>query len=890
MTDSVGGKATSDRSPAGNGSGTDSGSPASPGGAKHRRRRLVAFYLAALLISHLVRALRPEPEPVSEPAIEVAAASGGESVRFAYRQWGEDSGRPVVLLLHGSPGDAGNFDRLGPLLAESYRVIAPDLPGFGASSRQVPDYSILAHARYCLELLRRLGVAEAHVVGFSMGGGVALHMEELEPKRVRSVVLLSAIGVQELELLGQYHLNHAIHGAQLAGLWLLFEATPHFGAFDGSMLDLSYARNFYDTDQRPLRSILERFSKPMLIVHGEHDVLVPFAAAVEHHRLVPQSELEVIDASHFMVFSSPQRLSPSLVGFFDRVEAGAATDRAGADAERLRAAAEPGFRPPRKTGLALVIVLVLIAFATLASEDLTCIGTGLLVARGSLGFTAGTMACGLGIFFGDLMLYGLGRLGRPWLGKVPLKWFISSQDVARSSRWFQRRGALVILISRFVPGMRLPTYVAAGLLRTNVWWFAVNLLIPVVLWTPLLVALGRYVGVRFFDTFEVFQRYALPAFALLMLSVWLLLSLGRSLASYRGRRLLVGWWQRKRHWEFWPRWAFYPPVVLYVLWQGLRHRCLTLFTAANPGMPAAGGFHGESKAEILERLDGEWAARFRLIPAAASTTEKRTAVAGFISELGLEFPIVLKPDQGLRGVGVAVVESVEQVAAYFRHPRGDVIVQEYVGGPELGVFYVRLPGDRRGRIISITEKVRPVVTGDGRSSIERLILADRRAVALAAVYFRILGAELDRVPEAGEQVQLVEVGSHSGGVICLDGARYGSEDLNRAIERVARSYDGFYFGRLDLRALSAECFLEGRDFKVLEINGVTSEASHIYDRKYSLWQAYRVLFEQWRLAFEVGARNRDRGVRPATIRELVGLLIGSRRLPARIGGEPSRET
>ena len=86
--------------------------------------------------------------------------------------------------------------------------------------------------------------------------------------------------------------------------------------------------------------------------------------------------------------------------------------------------------------------------------------------------------------------------------------------------------------------------------------------------------------------------------------------------------------------------------------------------------------------------------------------------------------------------------------------------------------------------------------------------------------------------------------------------------------------------RLDLRAPSAECFLEGRDFKVLEINGVTSEASHIYDRKYSLWQAYRVLFEQWRLAFEVGARNRDRGVRPATIGEFLRLLLGSG-LPAR---------
>ena len=121
-------------------------------------------------------------------------------------------------------------------------------------------------------------------------------------------------------------------------------------------------------------------------------------------------------------------------------------------------------------------------------------------------------------------------------------------------------------------------------------------------------------------------------------------------------------------------------------------------------------------------------------------------------------------------------------------------------------------------------------------------------------------------------------------MICLDGARFGTEELEQAIERVARAYDGFYFGRLDLRGPSEQSFLEGRDFKVLEINGVTSEATHIYDRKHSLWHAYRVLFEQWRLAFEVGAKNRERGVRPASIGELVRLLIGSRQRPRALAG------
>ena len=97
-------------------------------------------------------------------------------------------------------------------------------------------------------MLDQLNVQQAHFVGFSMGGGVALNIADIAPDRVTSLTMLSGIGVQEMELLGNYQINHAIHGAQLAFLWSLHKGFPHFGWLDRSMLDLSYARNFYDTD------------------------------------------------------------------------------------------------------------------------------------------------------------------------------------------------------------------------------------------------------------------------------------------------------------------------------------------------------------------------------------------------------------------------------------------------------------------------------------------------------------------------------------------------------------------------------------------------------------------------------------------------------------------
>ena len=106
--------------------------------------------------------------------------------------------------------------------------------------------------------------------------------------------------------------------------------------------------------------------------------------------------------------------------------------------------------------------LIAIALATFASEDLTCIATGALIASGRLGLLPGILACAAGIYFGDLLLYFAGRLA----GRAVARRLVSGDRLDRASRWMVERGASVVLLSRFTPGLRLPTYVAAGLLKT----------------------------------------------------------------------------------------------------------------------------------------------------------------------------------------------------------------------------------------------------------------------------------------------------------------------------------------------------------------------------------------------------------------------------------------
>ncbi len=850
------------------------------------RRFLLIAYFALLVLSYIVRSLDSTIAGNGELSVTVQEVDDDQrtskTVRISYREHhpAEGKDRPTILLLHGSPGSKNDFNSLAPALAKQYRVIALDLPGFGHSTTDVSDYSIRAHADYTLQLMDALKVERAHLVGFSMGGGVALDLIDRAPDRALSLTLLSSIGVQEMELLGDYYLNHALHGLQLSFLWLMREGTPHFGWLDDAMLSVPYARNFYDSDQRPLREIIARIDQPALIIHGNRDILVPVEAAREHHRLAPQSEIILYDDDHFMVFSKGNMLAPAILDFLSRVDQGRAQTRATADPGRVSRSQMPFSTSdlPKAAGVTALVMTALLAAATLVSEDLTSIGAGLMVAEGRISYTLAAFACFFGIFFGDVLLFLAGRyFGRPALKRAPFKWFVRERDVERSSAWFTRKGLIVIAASRFVPGMRLPTYFAAGTLNTSFWWFTLYFLIAGVVWTPLLVAVSAFLGGELMGSALLAGRNFFLQAVIAIILVYVVAKLGVKLSTYRGRRLLVSKWKRMMRWEFWPPWIFYPPVVGYIAWLALRHRSLTVFTAANPAMPA-GGFIGESKIEILDGLSRfkEYVARARLIESALTAEKRAERARAFMIENDLDFPVVLKPNEGQRGSGVAVVRSTDEMEDYLRRSWGDTIIQEHIGGFEFGVFYYRHPDEERGRIFSITEKRFPAVTGDGRSTLERLILKDDRAVSMARFYLSKHEDHLWEMPAEGERVQLVEIGTHCRGAIFLDGEWIKTESLDEVIDRISRGFEGFYYGRFDIRARSIEDFKEGKNFKVIELNGVTSEATHIYDPRNSLFDAYRVLFEQWRVAFEIGAANRSRGVRPATVGELARLLIECR--------------
>jgi len=503
-----------------------------------------------------------------------------------------------------------------------------------------------------------------------------------------------------------------------------------------------------------------------------------------------------------------------------------------------------------------MIPLLLLAAGTLVSEDLTCIGAGLLVRRGQLHWSAAVAGCFMGIYVGDLGLWVMGNLlGRQVLRIDWLARRVSGERLQMLGAWFDRHSAASVFAARFLPGTRLPIYVAAGALGRKGAHFALWSLLAALLWTPILVLLAASLGDTFAGPFKRFVGAGWLSLLLAALISIILLRLVSQLTTEIGRAKLFAAVSRIWRWEFWPTWLFYMPLAPWIAWLSLRWRGFTTITAANPGI-LHGGFVGESKSQIMTALNGSNHVSLTILIELGGLDQRVAKV----ERLCWDWPIILKPDVGQRGAGVKLAKSLDDARRYFTENNGAVIAQPYHAGPfEAGIFYYRYPGETQGRILSITDKQFPVVIGDGVASLEELVWRDKRLRMQGRTFLARHQRERERVLASHEIFRLAIAGNHCQGTLFRDGGHLLTPALERAVDRVAQSFQGFYFGRFDVRYTDIERFKAGDDFTVIELNGVTSESTNIYDPHWSLLRAYCTLFRQWTILFRIGAMNRRLG-------------------------------
>lgn len=276
-----------------------------------------------------------------------------------------------------------------------------------------------------------------------------------------------------------------------------------------------------------------------------------------------------------------------------------------------------------------------------------------------------------------------------------------------------------------------------------------------------------------------------------------------------------------------------------------------------------GGMFGESKYDILKVIPAEFIARSSLV---ATPTSKEN-VLNVIRKMELNFPVVFKPDLGERGWMVERINNEEEIDNYLKKIKIDFIIQECIDMPlEFGVYYRRFPTQQFGRVVSIVAKEMLAVQGDGKSTLEELILNKDRA-KLQWVKLKVkFDNQLSRIPSKGENVLLVPIGNHCLGTMFLDGTEIINEKLSKSFDIISKQIKGFYYGRFDLRTSSLDDLSNGR-IKIMELNGCGAEPAHIYQPSFPLGKAIGVLYKHWKDIYRISMENHRRGVNFTSLKE-----------------------
>lgn len=310
-----------------------------------------------------------------------------------------------------------------------------------------------------------------------------------------------------------------------------------------------------------------------------------------------------------------------------------------------------------------------------------------------------------------------------------------------------------------------------------------------------------------------------------------------------------------KSWEYWPFGIVQAPVIVYWLWLSLKARSLLFFSASNPSI-LIGGMFGESKFSVLQKVPAACQPKSILI----NYPVKADDLICTLDKEGFSFPLICKPDLGERGWMVKKINSEVDLRNYVSRAKWDFIVQAYVDLPlEFSVFYARHPEEKNGKVTSITKKKMLTVKGDGKHTLQELILNKDRAKLQWKVLKNSFADQLQTVPALGDEIELVGIGNHCLGTTFLDQNHLITEKLSASFDRISKQVKGFYFGRYDLRTASLQDLEEG-NVMIMELNGCGAEPSHIYQPGASFFKAVSYLFTHWRTIYNISVANHKRGV------------------------------
>lgn len=309
----------------------------------------IGALLALSVVAAAILAVWRDPHRLIRAEFARERIAGGFALRRAtiagrHWTWVERAGRtpdaPTVVMVHGYTGSKENFYRLCARLGARYRLVAPDLPGWGESGREDgADYGFAAQAENVAAFLRHLGGAPVVLVGHSMGGGIAALVAARHPRLVGKLVLLDAAGVEFAE--------------NAFGLAVLEGRNP-FAVEDDASLRRYFGVIFHDADARPPlpwpgswayvawrrregafeQSVLERIGRgeerflpwqeaerirqPTLLLWGAHDQVIDPGALDLYAQRIPHAQRRLLEGSgHMALMEQPAEVAEAIVGLVE---------------------------------------------------------------------------------------------------------------------------------------------------------------------------------------------------------------------------------------------------------------------------------------------------------------------------------------------------------------------------------------------------------------------------------------------------------------------------------------------------------------------------------------------------------------------------------------------
>ena len=232
-----------------------------------------------------------------------------------------------------------------------------------------------------------------------------------------------------------------------------------------------------------------------------------------------------------------------------------------------------------------------------------------------------------------------------------------------------------------------------------------------------------------------------------------------------------------------------------------------------------------------------------------------------LEETGISYPLIVKPEIGGQGILFRKIDDENHLRIYHEEIPVEYFIQDFVTYPlEISLFYYRMPNEKRGTISGFLQKVPLQVMGDGRSTLEQLIMANSKSEKRLEELRPKHGENYGKVIGKGEKFMLSHAGNHNRGARFIDLSSEINNDLVKMLDEISLGINDFFYGRYDIMCNSIEELKQGKNFYILEYNGCGAEPNHIYDTGYSLSEAYKEILKHWKMLFKISRYNHRQGI------------------------------